>query len=116
MIHIDYAMLWDEDSRRTVIDADLVKKAQGSNGQRERQHILWAMDPLLRVQAIEVAQRKVNLQKLYEVGRDAMSEAIKLYRVGQPESFKKFAKVFVRQAMLLARDNHLTQPHDPKPE
>jgi hypothetical protein len=109
-------MLWDEDSRRAVIDADLVKKAQSSSGHRERQHILWAMDPVLRVQAMEVAQRKVNPQKLYEVGRDAVSEAIKLYRIEQPENFQKFAKTFIRQAMLLARDNHSTQPQVPKPE
>ena len=81
------------------------------------EEILRILDPLLRLQAGEVAQRQVPPQSLHEVGRQAMLEAIKLYRIGQKESFREFAMIYTRQAMVLARNKmSVPDPHAPRPD
>ncbi len=98
MIRIDYQMLSDA-SRADVVDADLVRKAQGFFGRGARQEILRILDSHLRVQAVEIAQRQIDPILLYEVGRRAVLDAIESYhREGQGD-FRKFADPFIRQAM-----------------
>ena len=103
-IHIDYNALKENEAEQAAIAPEMVKKAQGLFGRAARQGILQAMDAPLRVQATQVAQRKVNPQKLYEVGKQAIVEAIDLYRIGQADSFRKFAMGKARQAMNAERD------------
>ena len=115
-IHIDYKALREDEAEQAAITPAMVKKAQGLFGRRTKHDILVAMDSLLRVQATEIAQRKVSPQSLYEVGRQAVLEAIDLYRVGQTESFRKFAKTKARQAMTSARDKLTKQSGDAWPK
>ena len=115
-IHIDYNALREDEAEQAAIAPDMVKKAQGIFGSGARQGILQAMDSDLRVQATQIAQRKVNPQKLHEIGRQAILEAIDLYRIGQADSFRKFAKVKARQAMVAARDKLVNQPGGSSPE
>jgi len=103
-IHIDYNALKENEAESAAIAPEMVKKAQGLFGRAARQGIIQALDGSLRVQATQVAQRKVNPQKLYEVGKQAILEAIDLYRVGQQDTFRKFAMGKARQAMIAERD------------
>jgi len=117
MIHIDYQALRDSKSQDDHVDPRLVKKARRFFGRAAREEILRILDPLLRLQAGEVAQRQVTPQSLHEVGRQAMLEAIKLYRIGQKESFREFAMIYTRQAMVLARNKmSVPDPHAPRPD
>jgi DNA-directed RNA polymerase specialized sigma subunit len=97
MIRIHYGSL--SDGPAAEVTADLIKKAQGFWGRQARREILRTMDQFVRVQAVQVSQREINPQLLYQAGLDALLEAIKAYRVGQHESFKEFATIMVRQAM-----------------
>ena len=115
IIHIDYKALREDDPEQAAVTPDMVKKAQGVFGRRARQEIMVAMDSMLRLLATEVAQRKVNPQALYEVGRQAVTEAIDLYRLGQSDSFRKFAKTKARQAMTNARDKLAKQSNEAWP-
>jgi hypothetical protein len=110
LIHLDYNALREDEAEQAAIAPDMVKKAQGLFGRKARQGILQAMDSTLRVQATQIAQRKVSPQKLHEIGRAAILEAIDLYRIGQTDSFRKFANVKARQAMVAARDKLVNQP------
>jgi hypothetical protein len=103
-IHIDYNALKENEAEQAAIAPEMVKKAQGLFGRSARQGIMQAMDSPLRVQATQVAQRKISPQKLYEVGKQAILEAIDLYRIGQTDSFRKFAIGKARQAMIAERD------------
>ena len=117
MIHIDYQVLREGKTRDGHVDIRLVKKARRIFGRVAREEILRIMDPLLRVQAGEIAQRQVTPQSLHEIGQQAMLEAIKLYRVGQRESFGEFAMIYARQAMVLARNKmSVPDPHAPGPD
>jgi len=104
MIRLDYAALGDNTARDAEIPRELVKKAKGLLGRRARTEILQMMDQTLRVQAAEAARRQVDPQRLYEVGQQAMLEAIKSYEIKQPEDFREFAIAFVRQAMAQAKN------------
>jgi hypothetical protein len=115
-IHIDYKALKENEAEQAAIAPAMVKKAQGLFGRRAKQDIMTAMDSQLRVLATEIAQRKVNPQNLYEVGRQAILEAIDLYRVGQTDSFRKFAKTKARQAMTSARDKLMKQSGESWPK
>jgi hypothetical protein len=117
MIHIDYQAARESKSHNDHVDLRLVKKARGFFGKTAREEILRIMDPLLRLQAGEIAARLVTPQSLHEVGQQAVLEAIKLYRVGQKESFREFAMIYTRQAMVLARNKvSVPDPHAPRPE
>ncbi len=85
MIRIDYQVLRETKARDGHVDVRLVKKARRLFGRAAREEILRIMDPVLRVQASEIAERHVTPQSLHEIGQQAILEAIKLYRVGQPE-------------------------------
>jgi hypothetical protein len=75
------------------------------------------LDPSLRLQAGEIAQRLVTPQSLHAVGQQAVLEAIKLYRIGQKESFREFAMIYTRQAMVLARNKvAVPDPHAQRPD
>jgi hypothetical protein len=117
MIHIDYQAARASKSQDEHVDVRLVKKAQGFLGRGAREEILRILDPLLRLQAGEIAQRQVTPQSLHEVGKQAALEAIKLYRVGQKEGFREFAMIYTRQAMVLARNKaFVPDPHAPRPD
>jgi len=104
MIRLDYAALGDNVTMDSEISVELVKKAKGLIGRAAaREEILQLMDNALRVQAAEVAARQVNPADLYTVGRHAVREAIKHYRIGQRETFNEFATAFARQSMLRAK-------------
>jgi hypothetical protein len=117
MIHIDYQAARESKSHDDHVDIRLVKKARGFFGGAAREEILRILDPLLRLQAGEIAQRLVTPQSLHEVGQQAALEAIKLYQIGQKESFREFAMIYTRQAMVLARNKvSVPDPHAPRPE
>ena len=117
MIHIDYQAARESKSHDDHVDPRLVKKARGFFGKAAREEILRIMDPLLRLQAGEIAERLVTPQSLHEVGQHAVLEAAKLYRIGQKESFREFALIYTRQAMVLARNKlSVPDPHAPRPE
>lgn len=110
MIHIDYGSLRADDRQTTEVDAQLVRKAQNFWARQARRDILRIMDAHVRLLAAEVSRRQVNPQLLYADGQDALLDAIKTYRVGQRESFKDFATVLVRQAMLRAKAKLAVSP------
>ena len=114
-IRLDYAALGDSMARDGQIPLELVKKAQGMLGRQAREQILQMMDSSVRVQAAEVAQRQMSPQRLYKVGQEAVLEAIKLYRVGQDETFREFATAFTRQSMTLARSKAVSNPTPSSP-
>ena len=117
MIHIDYQAARESKSQDDHVDLRLVKKAQRFLGRAARAEILRILDPLLRLQSGEIAQRQVTPQSLHEVGRQAALVAIKLYRIGQKESFREFAMIYTRQAMVLARNKvFVPDPHAPRPD
>src|SRR5258706_9912926 len=117
MIRIDYQVLRETKARDGHVDVRLVKKARRLFGRAAREEILRIMDPVLRVQASEIAERHVTPQSLHEIGQQAILEAIKLYRVGQPEDFGEFALIHTRQAMVLARNRmFVPDPHAPRPD
>jgi len=117
MIHIDYQAAGGATAQDNHVDPRLVKKAQGFLGRSAREEILKILDPLLRLQSGEIAQRQVTPQSLHEIGRQAALEAIKLYRIGQKESFREFAMIYTRQAMVLARNKaFVPDPHAPRPD
>jgi hypothetical protein len=117
MIHIDYQVLRGGKSHDGHVDIRLVKKARRIFGRAAREEILRIMDPLLRVQAGEIAERQVTPQSLHEIGQQAILEAIKLYQVGQPEAFGEFAMIYARQAMVLAKNRmFVPDPHAPGPD
>ena len=117
MIRIDYQVLREGKAHDDHVDSRLVKKAKGFFGRAAREEILRIMDPLLRLQAGEVAERLVTPQSLHEVGQQAVVEAIKLYRIGQKESFREFALIYTRQAMVLNRNKmSVPDPHAPRPD
>ena len=102
MIHIDYEMLSDV-ARIQSIDANLIRKAQGWLGRKARAKILEILDPRLRVQAAQIAQRQISPLLLYEAGRRAVLDAITLYDPGEQKEFHKFAEAIVQQAMFSAK-------------
>ena len=117
MIRIDYQALSEGKSHDDRVDSQLVKKARGFFGRAAREEILRILDPLLRLQAGEVAERLVSPQALHEVGQQAVLEAIKLYKIGQKENFRDFALIYTRQAMVLARNSmSVPDPHAPRPD
>ena len=117
MIHIDYKVAGETKSQDSHVDIRLVKKAQGFLGRGAREEILRILDPQLRLQAGEIAQRQVTPQSLHEIGQQAALEAIKLYRIGQKEGFREFAMIYTRQAMVLARNKaFVPDPHAPRPD
>ena len=116
IIHLDYGALREDDPEQAAITPDLVKKAQGVFGKRAKETIMKALDSLLRLQAAEIAQRRINPQGLYEVGREAALQAIDEYRIGQTDSFRKFAKAKAREAMLKARDKQAKQTNEAWPD
>ena len=117
MIRIDYQVLHETKARDGRVDLRLVKKARRLFGRAAREEILRIMDPLLRVQAGEIAERQVTPQSLHEIGQQAILEAVKLYRIGQPEDFGEFAMIHARQAMVLAKNSmFVPDPHAPRPD
>src|SRR5579862_3935495 len=111
-IYIDYQAARDTKSQEDHVDPRLVKKARGFFGKGAREEILRILDPSLRILAGEVAQRQVNPQALHEEGQKAIMEAIKLYKIGQKESFREFATIHARQAMVLLRNSlSVPDPH-----
>jgi|SRR5579862_747112 len=109
-IRLDYAALGDNTTHEGPISIELVKKAQGMLGRQAREDILRMIDGSLRVQAAEVAQRKVNPAELYKVGQEAVVEAIKMYQAGQPQSFREFAISYAKHAMTRAKNKAVSAP------
>jgi len=60
MIRIDYQVLRETKARDGHVHVRLVKKARRLFGRAAREEILRIMDPLLRVQAGEIAERHVT--------------------------------------------------------
>lgn len=117
VIRLDYAALGDDSARDSEIPRELVKKAKRLLGRGEaRQEILRMMDQTLRVQAAEVARRQMDPLRLYEVGQQAVLEAIKSYQIKQQEDFREFATAFVRQSMVLAKNRAIPDPTPPQQE
>ena len=117
VIRLDYAALGDDSARDSEIPRELVKKAKRLLGRGEaRQEILRMMDQTLRVQAAEVARRQMDPLRLYEVGQQAVLEAIKSYQIKQQEDFREFATAFVRQSMVLAKNKAIPGPTPPQQE
>ena len=104
MIRLDYAALGDNSARDTEVPRELIKKAKGLLGRRARAEILQMMDQLVRIQAAEVAHRQMDPQRLHEVGRQAVLEAIKSYPIDQGGDFRDFALALARQAMTVAKN------------
>jgi hypothetical protein len=115
IIHLDYGALREDDPEQAAITPDMIKKAQGVFGKRHKETVMKAMDALLRLQAAEIAQRRINPQSLYEAGREAVLLAIDEYRIGQTDSFRKFAKSKAKQAMVSARDKLSKQSNEAWP-
>ena len=109
-IRLDYGALGDTAAKNGPIPVELVKKAQGMLGRQAREEVLRMIDSSLRVQAAEVAQRKINPLDLYKAGQEGVVEAIKAYRPGQDKPFREFAIAFARQAMVLARNKTVSGP------
>ena len=104
MINIHYGALREDDKRKDHVPDELLKKAQGMFGGNARKEIVQILDGHIRLQAMDVAQRQINPQSLYEAGMAGVADAIKSYKVGHEEhSFKIFATPFIRQAMVNAR-------------
>ena len=104
MINIHYGALREDDKSKDRVPDELLKKAQGMFGGSARKEICQILDGHIRLQAMDVAQRQINPQSLYDAGMTGVAEAIKSFRVGHEEySFKIFATPFIRQAMLNAR-------------
>jgi len=111
VIRLDYAALGDDSARDSEIPRELVKKAKRFLGREgARQEILRMMDQALRVQAAEVARRQMDPLRLYEVGQQAVLEAIKSYQIKQQENFREFATAFARQSMVLAKNRAIPNP------
>src|ERR1017187_8914898 len=117
MIRLDYAALGDNTARDAEIPRELVKKAKGLLGRSARAEILQMMDQTLRVQAAEAARWQMDPQRLYEVGQQAMLEAIKSYEIKQTEDFLDYAIALVQQAMAHAKNKArgVVVPHAPPP-
>lgn len=109
-IRLDYGALGDTAAKNGPIPVELVKKAQGMLGRQAREEVLRMIDASLRVQAAEVAQRKINPLDLYKAGQEGVVEAIKVYRPGQDKPFREFAIALARQAMILARNKAVSGP------
>ncbi len=115
MIRLDYASLGGTGTPDAEIDRALVKKAKGFLGGHAREEILQMIDHNLRVLSAEVAQRQVKPELLYKIGQDAVGEAIKAYKIKQPEDFREFAMAFARQSMFLAKGRLLRKAAPPAP-
>jgi hypothetical protein len=116
VIRLDYGALGDNVTKDAEIPLGLVKKARGFLGRATaRQEILQLMDNALRVQAAEVAARQMNPADLYAVGQQALEEAIKHYKIGQQETFREFATVFVRQSMIRAKSKAVPEAAPMRP-
>lgn len=113
VIRLDYVSLGGSGSPDAEIDPALVKKAKGFLGRHAREEILKLIDHNLRVLTAEVAQRQVNPELLYKVGQDAVTEAIKVYKIKQKEGFREFAIAFARQSMFLAKTKMSRKPAPP---
>ncbi|MGD1020508.1 MAG: hypothetical protein ABSA12_14440 [Verrucomicrobiia bacterium] len=113
IISLDYASLGGTGTPDAEIDRALVKKAKGLLGRHAREEILQLMDQNLRVLSAEVAQRQVKPELLYKIGQDAVGEAIKAYKIKQPENFREFAVAFARQSMYLAKGRLLRKTAPP---
>jgi hypothetical protein len=116
VIRLDYAALGDDSARDSEIPRELVKKAKRFIGRGgARQEILRMMDQSLRVLAAEVARRQMDPLRLYEVGQQAVREAIKLYQIKQQEDFREFATTFARQSMVLTKSKTRPDTVPPPP-
>jgi hypothetical protein len=110
LIRLDYAALGGNPEQDSEIPVELVKKAQSwFLGRGWRQEVLRLMDQSLRVHAAEVAKRQMDPLRLYAVGRQAVLEAIKLYRFKQHGDFREFATAYARQTMTLAKNKTLPE-------
>src|SRR5947209_3522568 len=103
-INIHYGALREDDKNKDKVPDELLKKAQGMFGGGARKEIVQILDKHIRLQAMDVAQRQINPQTLYDAGVQGVLDAIKSYTVGHEEhSFKIFSTPFIRQAMQNAR-------------
>jgi|GEM_PF-4032860 len=103
-IHINYAALVNDNSSADNISEELLKKAKSFFSGGARKELLQLFDAEIRLMAMEVAQRQVNPQDLYQAGTLGLLEALEIYDPGKTEQeFKEFALPFVRTHMLNAR-------------
>lgn len=104
MIKIHYNALEKTPTKGVQVGDDLLKKAKGLFGSSARAEVVRLFDPVMRHQAMEVAQREVNPITLYDAGKDGLLDALKIYKIGKTKgSFVDFATPFIRQAMQLAK-------------
>lgn len=104
MINIHYGALREDDKSKDRVPDELLKKAQGLFGGSARKEIVKILNGHIRLQAMEVAQRQINPQTLYDAGVQGILDAIKSYNVGHEDlSFKMYTTPFIRQAMQSAR-------------
>ena len=104
MIKIHYGALREDDKGKHRVPDELLKKAQGMFGGNARKEVVRILDGHIRLQAMDIAQRKLNPQTLYDAGVTGVLDAIKSYNVGHEDhAFKVYATPFIRQAMQAAR-------------
>ena len=104
MINIHYGALREDDKSKDHVPDELLKKAKGMFGGSARKEIVQILDGHIRLQAMDVAQRQVNPQSLYDAGVAGVADAIKSYNVGHEDhKFKIFATPIIRQSMLNAK-------------
>jgi len=104
LIRINYAALRQQQADSLELSDELLKKAKGRFGFGARKELRKAFASHVRLLAMEVAQRKMNPQLLYNAGLDGMIGALKVYDIGQTEQeFKDFATPFIRRAMQSAK-------------
>ncbi len=104
MIKIHYNALEKTPASGVQVGEELLKKAKGLFGSAARGEVVHLFDPIIRHQAMEVAQREVNPISLYDAGKDGLLDALKIYKIGKTKSsFVDFATPFIRQAMQLAK-------------
>jgi hypothetical protein len=104
LIRINYAALRQEESELLQISDDLPRKAKKRFGFSARKELQRLLSAQIRLQAMEVAARKMNPQLLYDAGLKGVVDALKVYDIGQTEQpFKDFAMPFVKHAMQSAK-------------
>ena len=110
VIRINYHALGEEKAREVVVSDDLLTRAKKRFGFGARRELLEFFVPLVRLQAMEVAQRQWNPQQLMKAGLNGVLDALKVYDIGQTEQhFKEFATPFIKRAMQTAKSKMQTR-------
>jgi hypothetical protein len=104
LIRVNYAALRKDDTETLDVSDELLKKAKGRFGFGARKELNTLFSSHVRLLAMEVAQRQMNPQLLYNAGMDGLIDALKVYDIGQnQQAFKDFATPFIKRSMQTAR-------------